>query len=74
MFAPDVKSMSMLQDLPEGVYEQMPVEQITKAEYEERLDKIKDPQWAKLTGSDGDAQSEAYCQGDYCEIPQKEDA
>lgn len=69
MYAPDVKSMSMLPDIDGGAYTQMPVEQITKAEYEERLAKITEPQWEFLTGSDGDARSEAYCQGDYCEIP-----
>ena len=68
MSAPEVKSMSMLPDR-ENVYEQMPVQRITKGEYQERMSKLKDAQWSFLTGSDGDAASEAYCQGDFCEIP-----
>ncbi len=71
MAAPQVKSMSMLPDIEGGAYEQMPVERITKSEYGERLAKIGEANWGFLTGSDGDAASEAYCQGDYCEILEK---
>ena len=74
MFAPQVKSMSMLPDIEGGAYVQMPVERITKTEYGERQGKIGEIDWSKLQGADADASSEAYCQGDYCEIPQREDA
>jgi ribonucleoside-triphosphate reductase len=72
MFAPQVKSMSLLPDIDGGAYEQMPLEKITKAEYSERAGNILDIDWSKLQGATADASSEAYCQGDYCEIPQRE--
>lgn len=69
LFAPQVKSMSLLPDRT-GVYEQMPVEAITPEEYTERMGQLMTPDWSLLKDSDGDAASEAYCTGDVCEIPQ----
>jgi hypothetical protein len=71
LFAPQVKSMSLMPDR-ENVYAQMPVERSTKEDYESRLSKIKPIRWDRLHDSDGDASEEAYCQGDFCEIPQKQ--
>lgn len=68
--APLVKSMSLLPDRG-NVYPQMPVEHITVAEWEKRAKAVKDVDWSALSGSDGDANSEAYCTTDACEIPQR---
>lgn len=70
LYAPLVKSMSLLPDRT-GVYPQMPYEQMTKSEFDERASKLKQVQWNKLHESDGDAASEAYCATDACEIPQR---
>jgi ribonucleoside-diphosphate reductase alpha chain len=70
LFAPQVKSMSMLPDRGD-VYEQMPVERITREEFETRSSRIQRIDWTGLAGSDGDATTEAYCVGDYCEVPQR---
>ena len=68
--APLVKSMSLLPDRGD-VYPQMPVGHITKAEFEQRTSKIGEVDWSRLSGSDGDAASEAYCTTDACEVPQR---
>jgi len=68
--APLVKSMSLLPDRG-NVYPQMPVEHITKDEFEKRARDIGEVNWDSLSGSDGDASSEAYCTTDACEIPQR---
>jgi ribonucleoside-diphosphate reductase alpha chain len=70
VFAGQVKSMSMLPDRSD-VYEQMPLEHLSKEQFEDRSAALKAPDWTGVKGSDGDAQGEAYCQGDYCEIPQR---
>jgi ribonucleoside-diphosphate reductase alpha chain len=70
LFAPLVKSMSLLPDRT-GVYSQMPVEHITKDEFETRAAAINEVDWDRLSGSDGDASSEAYCTTDACEVPQR---
>jgi ribonucleoside-triphosphate reductase len=69
-FAGQTKSLSMLPDRA-GTYAQMPLEHLTKEEFEERSAALVRPDWSGVTGSDGDAQGEAYCQGDYCEVPQR---
>ncbi len=69
-FAGQTKSLSMLPDR-EDVYPQMPLEHITKDEFERRSAALVAPDWVGVRGSDGDAQGEAYCQGDYCEVPQR---
>ncbi len=70
LFAPQVKSMSLLPDRGD-VYEQMPMEKITKEEFEKRMGKVKPIKWEGLHGSDGDAASEAYCTTDSCEVPKR---
>lgn len=64
MFAPQIKSMSMLPD-DDGVYEQMPYERITKQEYEERMAKIQEVDWSTFSG---DGQDSRFCDGDVCEV------
>lgn len=70
LFAPLVKSMSMLPDAGD-VYAQMPVEHLSKDDYEQRVRAINAVRWDALTDSDGDAASEAYCTTDVCEVPRK---
>jgi hypothetical protein len=68
--APLVKSMSLLPDRGD-VYAQMPVEHVTKEEFERRVGEIGEVDWSALHGSDGDVSSEAYCAADSCEVPQR---
>lgn len=70
LFAPQVKSLSLLPD-KDDTYEQMPVEHITKDEHDERVAKIGSVPWEGLRDSQGDSTSEGYCQDDRCEIPVK---
>lgn len=72
LFAPQVKSLSLLPE-SEGVYEQMPIERITAAEFGARAATIKKIDWTGLKDSQGDATSEGYCQDDRCEIPQRKE-
>lgn len=65
MYAPQVKSMSMLPDDP-NTYAQMPYERITKAEYEERSSRIAEVDWDSFGGSDG--QDSRFCDGDSCAL------
>ena len=69
LFAPQVKSMSMLPDRP-SVYPQMPLEAIDSNEFAELSSQLKPVDWSALHGSDGDAGDAAYCTTDSCEIPQ----
>jgi ribonucleoside-triphosphate reductase len=69
MNAPLVKSLSLLPDR-ENVYEQMPVERITKDEFTRRSRDMKPVDWSVLSGSDGEAGDSAYCSSDSCEVPQ----
>jgi ribonucleoside-triphosphate reductase (thioredoxin) len=66
LFAPQVKSMSLLPDLEEGAYEQMPVQRIKKDDYDARQEKVRGVDWSALTGSDG--QDSVFCTNDSCEI------
>lgn len=65
LFAPQVKSLSLLPDVT-GAYEQMPLEKITKTEFETRKGKIGETDWSGLTGSDG--KDSRFCANDNCEI------
>ncbi|WP_456485699.1 fused protease/ribonucleoside-triphosphate reductase [Hydrogenimonas sp.] len=58
MFAPVIKSASML-PREKGVYEQMPIEPITKKEYEKRVEKMPKIEWSHFAGSDG--AGEGFC-------------
>ena len=62
---PQLKSISML-PIDEKVYAQMPYEEITLKEYEERAAAMPQIDWSEFVGSDGEA--ELYCTTDYCEI------
>lgn len=62
---PLTKSISLLPDA-EGVYEQMPYEAITKGEFDRRAKEIKDIDWTKFGGSDG--QDSRFCTTDSCEV------
>lgn len=67
MFAPQVKSLSLLPEHEgEAAYEQMPLERITKAEYEKRVGSIATVDWSGLHGVDG--QDSRFCTNDSCEI------
>lgn len=66
MFAPQVKSLSLLPDHEGGAYPQMPLERITKSEYQDLSSKLKPVDWSSLTGSDGE--ESAFCTDESCEI------
>jgi len=70
LFAPQVKSLSLLPDR-EDAYAQMPIERITRNEHDDLATRIGKVDWAGLKNSQGDATSEGYCQDDRCEIPQR---
>ena len=68
LYAPQVKSLSMLVD--DGAsHQQMPLERSTKEQFEGRQAKLAPIDWSVLAGSDGDAGDSAYCANDSCEIP-----
>ena len=66
MFLPTIKSVSMLPHAPEGKYPQMPYQEITKDEYNQRIKMLKDIDWSGLSGSDG--VNSMYCENDKCEL------
>jgi len=65
-FMPVIKSVSLLPHSDEGSYEQMPIEGITKEEYEKRLSEIKSVNWSELENCDG--MDDIYCSNDKCSI------
>lgn len=72
LYAPLVKSMSLLPDA-DGTYEQMPLEAITRSEFERRSSELTEVQWSSLHGGDGDPDDSRYCTSDACEIPVRDD-
>ncbi len=66
MFAPVIKSASMLPRREEEIYKQMPVEPITKDEYEKRVKRMPEIDWNSFGGSDG--AGEGYCSILACNI------
>ena len=66
--APLTKSISLLPQVADGVYAQMPQSGISQEEYERRLSQIKPIDWSKLKNSV--TEPERYCMGDACEIKQ----
>jgi len=65
--APFVKSLAFLPLLDEGsMYTQLPEEETTKADIEARKKQIKDINWDKFSGSDG--QDSKFCNNDVCEL------
>jgi ribonucleoside-triphosphate reductase len=69
LFAPQVKSLSLMPDR-EDVYEQMPIERVTKDAFVELSRALQPIDWSALSGSDGVAGDSAYCTNDSCEVPQ----
>jgi hypothetical protein len=67
LFAPQVKSMSVLPDIDEGSYAQLPLERITKAEYVMRRDQMSDIRWNEVT-DDASADASRFCTNDRCEL------
>ena len=59
MFAPVIKSASMLPRGKREMYEQMPIEPITKEVYEEKLKRMPEIDWSRFGGSDG--AGEGFC-------------
>ncbi|WP_201353208.1 fused protease/ribonucleoside-triphosphate reductase [Hydrogenimonas urashimensis] len=59
MFAPVIKSASMLPRGVKEVYEQMPIEPITKEDYEKRIKRMPAIDWSRFGGSDG--AGEGFC-------------
>jgi len=66
LFAPTIKSVSMLPHSEKGAYEQMPYEGITREEYEARLATIPQIDWSSFGGSDGI--ESRFCTNDSCEV------
>ena len=66
MFAPVIKSASMLPRRKKDVYEQMPIEPISKEEYEKRVESMPEIDWSGFGGSDG--AGEGYCSILACNI------
>ena len=62
--APVTKSVSMM-PVSTGSYEQMPEEEITRDEYEDRLSSIRQIDWSRFRG---DGQDEKYCDSEACVI------
>jgi len=65
LFAPTIKSVSMLPHSDTGAYEQMPYEGISKEEYETRLAAMPKIDWSSFGGSDGI--ESRFCTNDSCE-------
>jgi ribonucleoside-triphosphate reductase len=63
---PFTKSISLLPDGEEAAYRQMPYEPITKAEYDRRVKAIRQIDWSRFGGSDG--QDSRFCTNDSCLI------
>ncbi|WP_200762298.1 fused protease/ribonucleoside-triphosphate reductase [Nitrosophilus alvini] len=59
MYAPVIKSVSMLPHKRGKVYKQMPFTKITKEEYEKRVKEMPKIDWSKFGGSEG--AGEGYC-------------
>jgi len=59
MFAPVIKSASMLPRGKGEMYEQMPIEPVTKEVYEERLKAMPTIDWSRFGGGDG--AGEGFC-------------
>lgn len=67
-FVPVIKSVSMLPHSNKGSYPQMPYEGISEEEYNERIKSLKELDWSRLKGSDGNQVAELYCSSDRCEL------
>lgn len=68
MLVPSIKSVSVLPHTPEGKYEQMPYEKITKVKYEKLSRMISKIDWTKTKE---DSEAIKGCDGDSCQIVRK---
>lgn len=66
LFAPVIKSVSMLPHTDTGAYVQMPYEGISKEEYEARLTKMPSIDWSDFGVSNG--MESRFCTNDSCEL------
>ncbi len=66
LFAPIIKSVSMLPHSDAGVYAQMPYEGISKEKYEARLVEMPSIDWSTFGDSDGI--ESRFCTNDSCEV------
>lgn len=66
LFAPVIKSVSMLPHSDAGAYVQMPYEGISKEKYNARLAKMPSIDWSTFVGSDGI--ESRFCTNDSCEV------
>lgn len=64
--APLTKSVSLLPHSDKGAYPQMPEEGITRQEYYDRINAIREIDWSNFKNSDG--ADEKFCDGDQCVI------
>jgi ribonucleoside-diphosphate reductase alpha chain len=64
--APLTKSVSMLPHTSEGVYKQMPEEEMTEGEYSNWKNLVTPFDWSKLSAFQ--AQGEKFCDGDRCSV------
>lgn len=68
LFAPQVKSMSLLPAVDGGAYPQMPIEPVTREEFSLRASRVQPVRWDALSGTDGDGAADRYCTSDACEV------
>lgn len=66
LYAPSLKSCSLLPSVPEGTYPQMPFRGITKEEYEQRVAALKPINWNRAIGTPKDPNAPSFCDGDKC--------
>jgi ribonucleoside-triphosphate reductase len=64
---PWVKTLSVL-PLDNNAYPQMPEEQTTLENINKWKKQVKDIDWSKFSGSDGNALTDAYCSNDSCTV------
>lgn len=62
---PFTKTLSVL-PLDQNSYPQMPIEQTTLENVREWQRNVRDIDWSKFTGSDGNSLTDAYCSNDSC--------
>ena len=62
---PQIKSLSLLPQTPEGIYPQMPESRITREEYDQRLREMSPINWSVLTNVE--STPELYCTKESCQ-------
>ncbi len=66
LFAPVIKSASLLPRRPGGSYPQMPYERISESEYRRRVAQMPPIDWSRLSGHEG--VGSRYCSDEACEL------